>query len=823
MILALGTVQWALAVPAFRGLHQHVQPDGTVVSYYLQGDEHFHAFSSPDGYALEMTADGALRYAGKDAAGKAVATVLAHNAAARTTSELRYLKGLTKLDFAKQYRENAPRMIKAHRSVEGGSFTKGDIKGLVLLVEFADNSFNEAYTRDVFDEQMNGEHFTKYDATGSVAQYFKDQSMNQFRPSFDVVGPVKLKNDIAYYGENVSVGFSSVDKRPQEMVIDACKAADTLYNVDFSKYDNDGDGAVDFVYVIYAGYGESYGASPNTIWPHQDYINNYGYNLSLDGVAINRYACSCELKNTSGATLEGIGTFCHEFGHVLGLADIYNTSASSTQLGVWSIMDEGCYNNNSRTPPSYSAFERSSVGWLKYTELDTPGSNIALPELTQNNVAYRISTQKANEYFLLESRQQVGWDAYLPAAGMMITHIDYDASAWANNSVNADDTHPRYCMVAADGTRTTTPEGNLYPGSANNTSFSDESTPNSLSWDGTPTGKSVAAIRNDGGAVTFSFMQKKLLLPVIADATDVTSSSFTARWHQVANARSYTLTVVDQLSDTLRPVPFDEDFSLMKAGNYPNADATDISATLDNYMADKGWTGTSICQAGGSCRIGQYGVSGRLTTPETNLYTGDGTYTVAFNARPFTGKSLNYTLSVNDLTSGTQVQKVSLKAKGAGQNVVLTFAGGPRRANLSLESNHERLFIDNFKLIRGTVDSALVAEKSNPRHVFEGIADTCYTVSGLTAGRSYLYYVQAMAGDVLFNSDLSATATVTLPATTVGVTAPLSATSDAKVQVYDLSGRLVYEGTGEGLSHAKLSGLYLVRKGGEVRKVVLGK
>jgi M6 family metalloprotease-like protein len=729
---------------------------------------------------------------------------------------------MAKFDFAKQYIGNAPRMIKARKAVTSGNFAKGDVKGLVLLVEFADNSFNENYTRDLFDQQMNGANYTKYDATGSVAQYFKDASMNQFRPSFDVVGPVKLKNDMAYYGENVSVGFSSIDHRPQEMVIDACKAADTLYNVDFSKYDNDGDGAVDFVYVIYAGYGESYGASPNTIWPHQDYIDNYGYSLSLDGVAINRYACSCELKYTYGATLEGIGTFCHEFGHVLGLADIYNTSANSTQLGVWSIMDQGCYNNNSRTPPSYSAFERYSVGWLNYTELDTPGSNITLPELTQQNVAYRISTQKPNEYFLLESRQKMGWDAYLPATGMMITHVDYDASIWSKNSVNADDDHPHYCMVAADNTRTTTPEGNLYPGSADNTSFSDESTPNSLSWDGTPTGKSVAAIKNDNGTVTFSYMQKKLRLPIMAPAANLTPNSFTACWSKVTNAQSYKLTVIDQLPDSLRSVPIDEDFSLMKAGSFPNADAKDISATLDSYTADKGWTGSSVFQVGGCCRIGQYGVSGHLTTPETNLSFADSTYTVAFNARPFTGKSLNYTLSVNDVTNNVQVQKVALKAKGSGQNVVLTFTGGPRRATFTIETNHERLFIDNFKVIRGIVDSASVAGKNNPRHTFEGIADTCYTVAGLTAGRSYLCYVQAMAGDVLFNSELSDSVTVTLPDEPSAITMPIMSTA-AKVQVYDFYGNLLYEGYNEGLLRLKLRGLYIVRTGNKVKKVMFGK
>lgn len=183
--------------------------------------------------------------------------------------------------------------------------TVGNMNGIIILVEFADNSFQPEYNRELFDSLANAANFSYDGATGSIAQYFRDQSYGQFRPHFDVVGPVKLDKDINFYGQNDAMGS---DTYAHYMISEACRQADTLYNVDFAKYDNDGDGQVDFVYVIYAGYAESYGAPSYTIWPHQSTLDSYGSSFQLDGVTINRYACSEELKNSSGTTLEGIGT-----------------------------------------------------------------------------------------------------------------------------------------------------------------------------------------------------------------------------------------------------------------------------------------------------------------------------------------------------------------------------------------------------------------------------------------------------------------------------------------------------------------------------------
>ena len=415
LLMMATTVQ---ALPAWRGWHQHVQPDGTVVEFQLLGDEHCHAMVAKNGRQLRWAADGRLEYATEQA-----------------------------LDFGEYYRQRAKA---SPCRVMGGVFpTKGTVKGLVLMVQFADNEFQPDYTRELFTNMMNQEGFSDYEATGSARDYFIAQSMGQFTPEYDVVGPIKLPFIMQHYGQNDSQGNERVAFR---MIQDACQIAHDSLNVDFSQYDFNDDGDVDFVYVIYAGFGARYGASTNTIWPHASTLSAWGGNITLDEKRVERYACSCELKYTSGTQLEGIGTFCHEFGHVLGLPDIYNTQMQSrTQLGQWDVMDTGAYNNESRTPPAHSAFERYSLGWLDFIDIDTPAEVMELEELTEHNVAYRIVTpNNPDEFFTLENRQLIGWDSYLPGGGLMILHINYDEGIWDRNAVN-NGVNPCYDLVEADG------------------------------------------------------------------------------------------------------------------------------------------------------------------------------------------------------------------------------------------------------------------------------------------------------------------------------------------------------------------------------------
>lgn len=210
--------------------------------------------------------------------------------------------------------------------------TTGTKKGLVILVQFSDKSFTnpanvltlgsgEKTIKALYTDMLNKEGYTdkKTGAIGSVHDYFKDQSNGKFDLSFDVVGPITLSHSYSYYGEHTD---NDNDANAPQMIIDACKAVKD--SVDFSRYDWDGDGEVEQVYVVYAGEGEATGGDANTVWPHKYNLSAVGKSLSYNGVKIDTYACSNEVirAEVNGKTRTyymGIGTICHEFSHCLGL------------------------------------------------------------------------------------------------------------------------------------------------------------------------------------------------------------------------------------------------------------------------------------------------------------------------------------------------------------------------------------------------------------------------------------------------------------------------------------------------------------------------
>ncbi|MCR5312287.1 MAG: M6 family metalloprotease domain-containing protein [Bacteroidaceae bacterium] len=778
------------AIPAWPGVHQFRKSDGTLFRYKLVGDENFHVMQSLD--------DGCFYVFGPDSS----------------------IVEITSDQYTNGRKEARGRVCNNASQRRSSSLSIGKKRGLVVLVEFADVAFNEKYTNEVFDGLMNEDGYNQYGATGSAGQFFRDQSLGVFDPQFDIVGPVTLSHDAKYYGENVSLGFVSQDGKPEQMVIEACKLVDEKCGVDFSQYDNDNDGSVDFVYFIYAGYGENYTSNSEHIWPHQSYIENFGYSLELDGKKINRYACSCELKYAAGDQLEGIGTFCHEFSHVLGLADLYNTESSASCVSVWSIMESGCYNNESRTPCGYSAHEMSLLGWLEFTELEEAKLGYELPELSGSHKAFRVSTRNENEFFVLENRQQKGWDAYMPCTGMMITHIDYDEASWSNNTLNNDSSHPRYHVVAADGTWASTHEGDLFPGSTGNTSFTDTTYPNSLTWDGEETGKAITGIREVDDMVLFDFQQKKLSTPIVYDAEDVTSSSFVVTWDAVENAQSYTLTVVEDLPDDENPLLLNENFNKMNIGDYPEADVNDISSSLGDYMNCEGWRGNDVYQCGGMCRVGCYGVSGALISPAINLSNAD-KYTLAFRACAFTGKSANMYVVLYDSVAESQVAKFSYKVKTAEQYFRIPIDAISDRVSVSFLSNHERVYIDDLKLIVGDADSLTIANADAPKYVFFGITDNRYEVTGMNSSHTFHYYLQAIIGDAIFDSDLSDTLSVTLMDDATFITPQMSVLKDdvrdynTNVAVYNLNGERVK------LDCLEKSGVYILRRNNRIRKIVV--
>jgi len=830
LLIALMLTFGVQAIPAWRGTIRFRQGDGTYLTCQQRGDEHWHAYFTPDGQPLGLRA-GSLCYATLLQDGRLqVFSQVAHDADNRSATEEAFVKALSKSNFKAMQIPSSPRRISGTSDFP----TKGNVRGLILLVNFSDVQFQPEYTQSVFQSMMNDSDYSNYGATGSARDYFVSQSMGQFQPQFDVVGPVTLSHGFAYYGANTGVGGS--DGRPGDMVVEACQQAHDSMGVDFSQYDYNNDGEVDFVYVIYAGYGENYGASSNTIWPHAANIGDLGLSLTLDGKKVGRYACSCELKYTTGTTLEGIGTFCHEFGHVLGLPDLYNTLySSSIQLGSWDIMDQGSYNNDSRTPPAYSAFERYSLGWLDYEDISTPTYGMTLPELTSTNKAYRVSTTNDNEYFVLENRQQQGWDAYQPGKGMMVTHINYDQSFWDNNTVNAS-TYPHVDIVEADNTQSTSNAGDLFPGSTGNTSLTDYSTPNMLSWDGTPTEKDITNIHDSLGVMVFDFMHDKLRRPVLNDPTDITDNSFTASWSSVDEAIGYRLTVDEVLPDSLNPILIDEDFSGMTDGTYPKSGYQDISESMDSYTQTPDWYGSDLYSCGGYVRVGSYGKSGTLYTP---IFTPkNDSLTLAVKLRAYTGKSVNYSIALMVEADGS-TQAYSGKSRGTENEVIVRFSGVRGINNrIVFSTNNERLFIDDVRVLDGNIDSAEVWTINPEQWVFDSLQTTNYRVTGLQPSRTYRYNVIALAQEELKNSLSSKSMEVTTsPATAIvvpmsdksylwsidGRTLTLKLGATQPVVVCDLSGRIVYQdkhASGTVRISLPSPGIYLMKTGQKTIKII---
>ena len=459
----------AWAVMASPEPFEYTKPDGTKVMARVYGDE-FHSFiESLDGELLEGRRD------------------------------------IEAMEQGAQ-RRRARRIEQASGNAAFPPF--GSPKSLVLLVGFSDLDFEQSHQD--FQDLLTKSGYNYNGATGSCRDYYIASSDSLFQPQFDCYGPYKLSKNMAYYGGN-SGDNNSVHSA--EMVAEACQMAHEA-GVNFKDYDVNGDGILDNVFVFFAGHNEAEGAGANTIWPHSSNISYL--NVRLDGVLVGSYACTSEYKSATGKTRCGIGTFCHEFGHVIGQPDFYDTKYTYYTVGNWDLMCQGSYNNNGNTPPTFSAYERMYAGWLTPKQLELPGQYV-LTDVPFHKEAYLIAatthnlsgkTPNPSEFFLLDYRSGAnGWDAALPGSGMIIWHIDYSASAWASNTPNNGPTILRMHLEEANGVSwkkrsqgETGRASDVYPGTNNVTSF----TP--VLHNGTQLSLPIFNIKETGGMINFTFI-----------------------------------------------------------------------------------------------------------------------------------------------------------------------------------------------------------------------------------------------------------------------------------------------------------------------------
>lgn len=526
------------------------QADGTPLTIILRGDEHYHWYMTEDG-ALLCRQGNAYYVAAVEADGSLSATKqLAHNKDLRSNVERELISKQDRIAFSTRVKAKSARR---RASIEDDLLSEqtlfphsGTPKAVVILAEFQDTPFTITNPRRSFEQYLNGKgRSVNYDNgeasnLSSVAQYFSDMSFKKFIPQFDIYGPVKLPDSLKYYGGNSynkNGDLIQTDVHFGNLIKDAC----TLMNdsLDFSAYDANNDGYVDLVYIVYAGFSESLsGNSSDCIWPKSGF-QNFG---KFDGKTVARYGVNNELNGTPGTysnpplyRINGIGLFCHEFSHTLGLPDLYQSNNQACdnnhEMEFWDLMDGGEYTKNGNVPTPYTAWEREAMGWMNIETLSEQGQ-LQLTPIQEGGKAYRIVNDNAtNEYYIIENIQERGWyDAKsngnsIKGHGMLVYHVDYNKSYFTlGQKPNETKNHPRMTIVAADGLLQSLDNseslthyyqemnGDPFPGTSGVTSLTDDMTrQDGKSMLYTYTGKLNKPIYNikedEDGVISFDFMK----------------------------------------------------------------------------------------------------------------------------------------------------------------------------------------------------------------------------------------------------------------------------------------------------------------------------
>lgn len=703
-LLCLVLSVWA--VPAKRGVWCFLSlVDGTEVKAQLVGDEFLHYYVSEDG----------TKYVQDEATG--LYRKMTDEVTARRRSAVRRA----------QAQGRQKRML---RKAQASNVFQGTKKGLIILVQFTDSKFKSGHDLALYRRIANDENYSGNNFRGSIKDYFKAQSHGQFELDFDVAGICQLQHPYAYYGKNNS---QKEDVKPGEMVAEACLWAHE-HGINFSKYDWNGDGEVDQVFVLYAGHGEASYKDANTIWPHMYYLSasDYGKPLSLDGVTVDTYACSSELNGDGN--LDGIGTFCHEFSHCMGFPDLYDTSSDGGWFGMgdFDLMCSGSYNGDSKCPAGYSAYEKAECGWLTLkdmTNIEQETSIVGVQPMSADGDAYIIKNKgHEDEYYILENRQKTGWDSYLPASGLMITHVDYDADIWdwnmpntsgkyedANGNTKTNDHQRLTIFRAGKSTDEYGDASDLYPYGSNN----------SL----TKTSRPAATLHN-----TNSDGSNYMHIDINNIAVKSGKASFT-----LSNRNAGTDTPVIPSGSTLLHESFDECDGT--GGNDGIWGGRSIGAGTPTYD-NKGWTSTQgkVYASSACVRVGTSSVNGDITTPS---FTVNGKAVLSFKAGAWNtsgdGTTLNLSVSNGTISPSSVTMK---KGEWTDYNVTITANGNVKT---TFKASKLRFFLDEVKVTDASTSGIQEISASRSSSIV-----AYYTLGGVqvTAPSPGIYFARYADGTI---------------------------------------------------------------------------
>lgn len=504
------------AVPATPGLVKMKQPDGSIVTVYLHGNEYLNWITSEDGHMLMYDEDKYLVFAVLDEQQNMIpSSIRAKDITERSSDDLHFLEAKTPAFYsASQIKAlNQIRQIeeKALRSAKGlaakGDVTVGDIRVLCALAAFKDEPFK--YTKEDFDLLMNQEGYHVYDALGSVKDYFKEVTYGKVNLTVDVFGPVTLAHDAVFYGANDTP--SHVDT----MILEVAALIDPMVN--YADYDLNQDGNVDVFHIIYAGESEASGGGPNTIWPHKSFFPQ-PYPV-YDGKKLVEYSCSSELIDD---TITTIGVITHEVSHVFGMLDYYDADyavgGNYAGTGTWDLMASGSWNKWKRRgdcPSHINMYEKINNEWVQPVILSGVQDIVNMPCSADSAVAYIIQTPTEGEYYILENKQMKKFDRKIPGSGLFILHKHADIDSGAFNSVNR--THPQKLYPVCANVLFKTPvdnpnsygnvnsDGTPFPGSSGMDVFGDSTVPAMFSWGGGIVNAPLSKIAENDGLISFSF------------------------------------------------------------------------------------------------------------------------------------------------------------------------------------------------------------------------------------------------------------------------------------------------------------------------------
>lgn len=460
--------------------------DGDTLYLQIKGDEHNKYAMDKDGLALLQTENG-WYYATMEKDGRTIPSEF------KLTAESKRSRALK--NFLETKSQNIkPSLGNVHNmpdkiNVISNTPVIGQRRVLVIMMQFRDKLFTKK--PDDFKRLFNENNYQEDGAIGSVRDYYNYVSYNQLDLQCDIMGPYTSMQNMAFYGSNTTAGGN--DQNPYVLFEEAIE--NVVKEINLSDYDADGDGYVDNVHIIYAGYGEEAGASSNAIWAHEMTFSA----ITIQGMKINKYSCAPELRGNMGNGISRIGPHCHEIGHALGAMDYYDTNyetdGSYQGTGQWDVMASGSWNNDGICPANFNPYVKVyNFGWAEAKSLQTDAENTIIPYSVKGDI-YRLDTGHDNDFYLIENRQQEYFDKAVPGTGLLIYHIGPDIKEKSlSNTINS--THPQQCYPVCAGAKVSRPSsqvqsyGNInssecpYPGSSQNVLFSDSSIPAALTFNG---------------------------------------------------------------------------------------------------------------------------------------------------------------------------------------------------------------------------------------------------------------------------------------------------------------------------------------------------